>query len=377
MTITKVLFVEDEKQPAETVADYLHSKGGFTCGITNFPKALEIIRTDPPDVIVLDIWVKGTAQEPVSAGVDILNSIWKEHYCPIVVFSANPELPDEYANHPFVQCVTKGKVSTEELGAAIEALKPQIAALQAADQDIQSAFAFSLRVVAPIAFSIFPDSEDSEERMDMIVRTGRRRLAALMDDVSRDGQTLASWEMYLCPPVSNDLQLGDILHIKGAPTDDAQSYYIVLTPSCDLVASGGREAKVESVLLSHCCPVRQGLKLVNRHQMKLRELKSFLPREILSQGYFKSLIPLPGLEGRLPPMFANLKDLHLISLKRILREGSKFSIVASIDSPFRELVAWAYMQVACRPGLPGRDLGPWTGEILRELSENNEEPAKS
>ena len=60
-------------------------------------------------------------------------------------------------------------------------------------------------------------------------------------------------------------------------------------------------------------------------------------------------------------MVANLKNLRLIPLKEI---PEKFDRVASIDSPFRELVAWSYLQIACRPGLPDRDFSTWAEEIL-------------
>ena len=29
--------------------------------------------------------------------------------------------------------------------------------------------------------------------------------------------------------------------------------------------------------------------------------------------------------------------------------------IASLDSPFREFVGWAYLQISCRPGVPPRD----------------------
>lgn len=33
--------------------------------------------------------------------------------------------------------------------------------------------------------------------------------------------------------------------------------------------------------------------------------------------------------------------------------------VASIDSPFREQIVWAYMITSCRPGMPNRDMNLW------------------
>lgn len=44
-------------------------------------------------------------------------------------------------------------------------------------------------------------------------------------------------------------------------------------------------------------------------------------------------------------------------------EGIAFERIASVDSPFRELVTWSYLQVAGRPGLPDRDLDEWAEGI--------------
>jgi len=41
-----------------------------------------------------------------------------------------------------------------------------------------------------------------------------------------------------------------------------------------------------------------------------------------------------------------------------------FTRIASIDSPFREQIAWAHLQIAGRPGVPERDIDKWTQEIL-------------
>ena len=72
-------------------------------------------------------------------------------------------------------------------------------------------------------------------------------------------------------------------------------------------------------------------------------------------------------------MAANLRDLELISITDIGKEdsGADFFRIASLDSPFRELVAWAYMQTACRPGLPDRKVKAWCKEIVDNLKKQS------
>ena len=63
-------------------------------------------------------------------------------------------------------------------------------------------------------------------------------------------------------------------------------------------------------------------------------------------------------------MAADLRDLQFIRVEDIGISGKLYHRIASIDSPFRELLSWAYLQTACRPGLPDRDFNSWADEII-------------
>jgi CTP synthase len=79
------------------------------------------------------------------------------------------------------------------------------------------------------------------------------------------------------------------------------------------------------------------------------------------------MVPFPALRDKVPTMMADMKDLELIPIADIdaAEPGtSKYFRVAGLDSPFREEISWAYMQNACRPGMPERELEPWRNEIM-------------
>ena len=40
--------------------------------------------------------------------------------------------------------------------------------------------------------------------------------------------------------------------------------------------------------------------------------------------------------------------------------------MASVSSPFREQIVWAYMINSCRPGMPDRDMTTWAEGIMTE-----------
>ena len=200
----------------------------------------------------------------------------------------------------------------------------------------------------------------------------------MMDELSLspDKTTLASWEQYLCPPVCENIQLGDILRSADKTDKNGEPvpalFRVVLTPSCDLVTSENRKPKAPNVLVAKCCSVKDGLDRTELKDMGEKKLKERLP-SILTRGYFEAVIPFPGLKGRIPTMAANLRDLELIPINEISDSDGQFHRVASVDSPFRELIAWAYMQIAGRPGLPDRDFASWADEIITTLENERSE----
>lgn len=369
----RLLFVEDEPDVAKTVIRRLEREGfSCDCEITDFEETENAIGRFAPDVVILDLVEGGSTPGPRTPGLDSFKFIWDSRFCPIVVYSAFPDLfaeEREVQEHPFVRIVKKGSGSPARVKTALDEFIPHVDALRCVENHIRSEFALALRDVAPPAFQYF---SDENERNDAILRSARRRLAALMDDQSRHGETLASWEQYLFPPVSSDLQLGDILGEKGRPENDPNAFRVVLTPSCDLVKTEMRERKVDCVLVARCHSIRDGIQSTSIEDMSPGKLKGRLNSMILSQGHFETIIPFPALAGRIPSMFADLRDLELMPLDQIEPDGAKYERVASIDSPFRELVAWAYMHVACRPGLPDRNLEQWNKEIISKYQEDSE-----
>ncbi len=113
--------------------------------------------------------------------------------------------------------------------------------------------------------------------------------------------------------------------------------------------------------------MKDGLDRTSLKGMGLSKLKERLPGTVLSHGYFEAVVPFPCLKGRIPTMAADLRSLEFLPLADIGSSGKAFLRIASIDSPFRELVSWAYLQIACRPGLPDRDYDAWCDEIVKQL----------
>jgi len=370
VTMVRLLFVEDEPASVEPAIRHL-KRGGkpYEYKVSSFANAQSDIETFLPDIVVLDLCEGGAQADPKPTGMATHDYVWKTRFCPLIVYSAHLDmLPDDEPKNPFVTSVQKGTGSEVKLEAAVAELTPHVTALHDAEQRMRHSFACAMRDVAPYAFA---EISDANHRKDVLLRCGRRRVAALMDDLSHQGGPLASWEHYVCPPVSSDILLADILRISAGKPDDPSAFRVVLTPSCDLVSSGGRKPKVELVLVAHCGPMKEGIAETSLCTVKTKNLKNAIRTTMLTQGYFQKVIPFPRLPNRIPTMMADLKKLELIPLSAIGADtAKKYTRIASLDSPFRELVSWAYMQIACRPGLPDRDVDSWSNEIMAAIDDS-------
>ena len=349
----QLLFVEDDEMAISPIKQHLE-RASHDCQVVPFGIAEETIKNREPDVVILDLAEDLASGDKSFPGVDTFDFIWKNRFCPILVYSALPEhLDDKYTNNPFVAIIKKGRDTEGAVEQAISEFGPHVEALRDAETYFKQQAAAALRAVATL---VFKNVENVPDRNEVIVRLGRRRLAALIDDSIWDGQPPASWEQYVCPPVSSHLLTGDVLFRVAGMKNNPSDFRIVLTPSCDLAPVGQQAAPRVQEALVACCEEIDAT-------IDFPKSPDKLITKVLTQGYVGSAIPFPELRTHIPHMAANLRDLELISLDNIEKDDAGFKRIASVDSPYREVISWAYMQSACRPGLPERNLTGWAEEI--------------
>ena len=361
----KVLFVEDRIETIEPAMESIGSEfAQADISICNFEEADGCLRSLRPHLVILDLIKDEEATESVVAGLNTYQAIWDSHFCPVIVYSARK---DEYDNsrdpHPLVRSEQKGTGSEILVVKAIQELTPYIKALITSENLVRESLSTAMRDTALRA----SQTTGAPQRLaDIVTRSGRRRVAAMMDEPIPGESRIASWEIYIFPPVSDQKLLGDILRKADGDPEDPSSFRVVLTPSCDMVGAGNQTPRVDRVLVAKCCNMSQVLQSMGMKDSKANTLKKELPKRMLNQGYFQEFIPLPPLDDKIPAMAANLKDLDLIPISEI-GEERVFTIVASVDSPFREQVAWAYLQITGRPGLPERDTSVWADEVIKAV----------
>jgi hypothetical protein len=357
-----VLIIDDEKDVADEIkAAIEESIDGVGCTIElDFEQSAKLIQEIRPDAIVLDL-MKGHHSTDLP-GQSTWKDVWNSAFCPVVIYTGwegdiRPPVP---ANHPFVKRIAKGGGTLAQVVSALSDFAPAVASVNELRAEVNAVILKVLRDTAGDGHLPMGDASH-------LLHACRRRIAATMDDSTITGnREMASWEQYLVPAMGESPLTGDLIRRRDANWDDPTAYRLVLTPSCDLV-----KGRCEPTLIAACCESTS--KLISRLSLspkanKLEDNAEKVKSKVLTPGAFEGFFALPSLASRIPLMVANLKGLQVIEWKLIGPIESsthEFVRIASIDSPFREQVAWAYLTTAARPGMPDRDLKSWAEEIVK------------
>ena len=361
----KLLFIDDDYSSIEPLIEIIGNKPEKEiCHIKEFGKAREKIKSFRPDIVILDIFY-GDPSNDRGTGLKSLDFIWANRFRPVIVYSAADEetmeekITDEHKRHPFIYCFRKGQKDIKNVEESLIKIKPHVDILRSVEEYLDEAFSSVMKELVPYTFG----AGENQQQSDIVKRAVRRRLAARMDELSSEDEKLTPWEQYVFPPISKKtIRMGDVIKEKTADGTTPDAFRIVLSPSCDLANS-----KVENVLVGRCRSV--GETLINAGFAKNTKWDK-IKKSFLTQGHSNGIVPLPKLTDLIPLMAANLRTLELVPVKKI---AENYERVASLDSPFREMVSWAYMQIAGRPGLPERDLDSWAKEISEELKATKNE----
>lgn len=363
-----VLIVEDNALYAEGLKTVIERAIPGVTILTqrrNFENALDEIPSCRPDVFIVDLYEDEYAPE-TRKGPDLCKKIWDRRFRPIIVhsaFPADPHIDELIARHPFYKYIGKGKEGADEVAAQVKEFLIHAAALRDVEDEVHAVLQ---TVLQDTAGTIWDAESDPTIRTRALIRSARRRVGAMMDlKPLRSGETVLPWEQYIVPPLESDLLMADMLFAEDGDREDASCYRVVLTPSCDLVLHGGKP-KVKQVLLGKCVNAKTFFGGANLNPSnEASDLKKQL-MTILTQPQINGYCPLPAYPGLWPDMAIKLRETELLNFDVVSTESKKaqFKRVASIDSPFREQMAWAHMLIASRPALPDRDVGLWADSLI-------------
>lgn len=360
--------IEDNIDTIQGLIDAVSDRG-WEHKLASFDNAEGNIYSFDPDVVVMD-WMFD--EEDSEKGKPILERIVSNEFRPVIVFSAHDltiVLEDILNKHKLIDFTRKGD-DDSKLAEKIDKWVDSALSLSQMRHSMNEALIESAKALDSFQkMETFPSPE--------IVSFMLSRRTIQYFEQAEVGECPPTWIQYVYPPMMNNLLVADVIRAYSEDTNQALSgapseYYVVLTPSCDMVNHGTEDFRV---LVGHCCDKDRftDQKLGSGQTVDSVKGKDKVDRvsKELHYGYNKAFVALPQLPNVLPYMTLNLKDLDFVLLSDIAHTFESFDKtkqhyyrVASVASPFREQIVWAHMINSCRPGMPTRDTISWAKGIL-------------
>ena len=92
----KLLFIDDKPDSFESLKNFLRQQRlNFEGETHNFPKARNRVAGYRSDIVILDLADAASLENLEAEAKDTLDLFWKEHFCPIIVYAADPDLLTE------------------------------------------------------------------------------------------------------------------------------------------------------------------------------------------------------------------------------------------------------------------------------------------
>ena len=332
---------------------------------TNFSEAIDKLETLRIDLIILDVKddsIDLEDEDVLFAGEEVFNQIRQHRFVPVIFHTAYSH-KIKHLEKPFVRIVnrTESRKLRDEIQ---EIFKTRLLHLIKHLEEEQRAYMWDY------VQDHWKSPSSSHEQTDLTYLLSRR-LANILERSSvkrflaereagsllEENDTIHPVEMYIYPSTNRKFLAGDIL--KG-DFQGKYGYWIIMTPSCDLV-----QDKVVCVILAACFLIED--------QPEFQKVQGYLDKgESPSNSAKQELQALIGNnrnakhDGKrfqpnrysflpktffLPNLVIDYQSLIQVSLEEIKDEHR----VASLDSPFAEECMARFAQYYGRLGTPDLD----------------------
>lgn len=379
-----VYVVEDDptyaRQVCELIKNMVHPYGTLSVTVEgDFEKALTEVAARKVDVLVLDVY-RGNPREQDDRGLDLLNEVKKAGFVPIVLYTALRESVSAFES-PFVAVVGKDeqpqKLQEKVLG-YFRMMLPQIN--RTIGDHVMRALGDYMYTFVQENWDEFRPLLDKPDFIRLLLhRLGEHLSRKGVDDVIRclypdapadavplpDPASVHPCEVYIKPPLASHPMLGDLRRSEDG------SIWVVLWPTCDMVPRGGT-TKVDQVLLART----RGIEQFSEYQAwvsdpentgKLNNLKRLMknnrqvPGEQPDRYHF-----LPGVWD-IPDLVIDFLMLKQFSMAEV----QAMPCVATIASPYAELIAQRFTRYIGRLGVPDLDVDVVLNRWRRQLRERD------
>lgn len=366
----RVLFVDDDEELTNDLKgffeleEYNNNKFGII-KITaeccqSFDHAIELCKVKPFDLIVLDL-MKGDSKADTK-GLDVFSSIKNNFFAPVIFFSgfagADPTLQD-YSTSKVVSVISKG--NTNLLKTTVREIIENPASFAFLSKTVTSHLRDELKEF------FWSHVHDEREKINEYGRDdyslnylflkklahslSTSKIKELTGDNLIQLEKAHPMEFYIYPTTDGDYEPGEILQDNSDKT-----YYVLLTPACDLVNS---RIKVDNVLLSKTIVLEDSpeYKKYQSAQSKsnLSDLKSIITN---NQNYSNKSFFIPKTYF-IPNLVAKFDDI--ISVK--INDLAQYQRIAKLDAPFTQSLITKFTSCYNRIGTADIDVGHILGNL--------------
>ena len=375
----RVLVIEDNPQTAGQICRYLNDREccGFQIKLevfTDFPDGLSRLESGRFDLVILDV-LKGGADSNNEAGRRTFEAIKERRFLPVIFYTALEDRVEDLKS-AVVKVVPKG----QGVSALEGSLREQVGnGLPRVNRELNSHFENAIREYlwdfVPQHWDELTGAPEWESTLAYLLS---RRIASSLDIEGADrlakslGSTTSSSDeaeetvhplrFYVIPPAADGYRTGDILF-----ESENSCYWMLLTPSCDLVPRRNRSPWAEYVLIARCVGLDEFNEYTNwgggdppSNLTRLLATPAGRPANRQEGRYFF----LPGVLD-LPDMLIDFQQVRSIGFSDL----SSYEKIATLDSPFAESASSGYLQFLGRVGTPDLD----TYRVIARLRANRED----
>ncbi len=330
---------------------------------SSFEQALAQLDRYRIDLVILDIRLQDGGQVEPEAGLRTSESIREVRFVPIVFYTAHGQYAGALEADPFAELVTKGD-DTDLLLDSVDRL------LNSGAPFVQRAL---VREVEEAIRSYMVDYVAPRWAGEFIGDAGKRALAHILARRLSAGLTFSElprvmsapgfpeltdavspvW-FYLTPPVGDTPKVGDLHVCLDSDASSSESWWIVVTPSCDLAWSG----KADFALLAKCMLLEDSKEFQEvkgdpeASTRKKNDLKELMKNKGLRWHYLPAAFDIPHLR-------VDFQNLQTIAPEELRKREPR----ASLDSPFAEELQSRFSSYLGRIGTEDLDLDALIEEI--------------
>lgn len=329
--------------------------------LSDFDSALNVLEAHRYDILILDVRLNLDDEEIEDKGRKTLEIIREKRFIPVIFYTAVSHIVRDLQT-PLVRVVDKSEGLRVLRSTIEEILETRIPAVNRAL--IHHFEAVQRDYMWDFIAEHWPqiNTADGTDLAYLLARrlalslSGHkiqdlaRHLGNPVDNVVADHK-VHPMRYYIVPPVEVSPMAGDIYRYTS---EEMEKYFVVLTPSCDLVLN-----KAEMVILASCLPLEKQPEYTKWYQDQQAKnpgklLKSLLTNNRKEPGYQPDrYYYLPGVFV-LPHLIVDFQQLTAMSRDQL--NGDVFERVASLDNPFAEEVMSRFIRYFGRLGTPDLDI---------------------